>query len=81
MMNFANFCHNSTISSSYFVEDILDKAPFASLPIEPVNPLELEGCDANPWAVENPSVFLKYCCPECDYNNRNISSGTNQFWS
>ena len=21
----------------------------------------------NPWSVEDVSVFLKYCCPECDY--------------
>ena len=23
--------------------------------------------DGNPWAVTNVSVFLKFCCPECDY--------------
>ena len=22
---------------------------------------------ANPWAVSDPSVFLKYCCPECQF--------------
>ena len=21
----------------------------------------------NPWDVSDASVFLKYCCPECDY--------------
>ena len=21
----------------------------------------------NPWEVSDASVFLKYCCPECDY--------------
>ena len=21
----------------------------------------------NPWAVEDASVFLKFCCPECDF--------------
>ena len=25
------------------------------------------GFESNPWAVEDASVFLKYCCPECDY--------------
>ena len=25
----------------------------------------------NPWAVENVSVFLKYCCPECDLKTKN----------
>ena len=24
----------------------------------------------NPWAVTDASVFLKYCCPECDYTDK-----------
>ena len=23
----------------------------------------------NPWAVTDASVFLKYCCPECEFND------------
>ena len=26
----------------------------------------------NPWSVSDASVFLKYCCPECDYSNKNL---------
>ena len=26
----------------------------------------------NPWDVSDPSVFLKYCCPECDYSEQNL---------
>ena len=26
-----------------------------------------DGFQYNPWSVEDASVFLKYCCPECDY--------------
>ena len=26
----------------------------------------------NPWNVSDASVFLKYCCPECDYINLNL---------
>ena len=26
----------------------------------------------NPWDVMDASVFLKYCCPECDYMNVNL---------
>ena len=26
-----------------------------------------DGFQNNPWSVEDASVFLKYCCPECDY--------------
>jgi hypothetical protein len=28
--------------------------------------------DENVWTVKDVSVFLKYCCPECDYNNINL---------
>ena len=31
--------------------------------------IKQENVDSNPWCVEDPSVFLKYNCPECDYNN------------
>ena len=29
--------------------------------------LEKDDFENNPWFVEDASVFLKYCCPECDY--------------
>ena len=25
--------------------------------------------DYNPWAVDDVSTFLNYCCPECDFKN------------
>ena len=28
--------------------------------------------DGNPWAVNDASAFLRYCCPECDYNNEDL---------
>ena len=36
------------------------------------NPLKIEDSDENPWAVEDASVFLKYCCPECDFNHLDL---------
>ena len=27
---------------------------------------------SNPWNVSDASVFLKYCCPECDYINLSL---------
>ena len=27
----------------------------------------------NPWDVSDASVFLKYCCPECDFINPNLN--------
>ena len=26
----------------------------------------------NPWDVSNPSVFLNYCCPECDFKSNEL---------
>ena len=28
----------------------------------------------NPWAVEDASVFLKYCCPECNHQTKELHS-------
>jgi hypothetical protein len=47
---------------------------------KPQNPTDLEefsyetvdGITENPWDVSDPSVFLKYCCPECDYSEQNL---------
>ena len=30
--------------------------------------------DFNPWAVSDASLFLRYCCPECDYQCRRIDN-------
>ena len=32
----------------------------------------VDGITENPWDVSDPSVFLKYCCPECDYSEQNL---------
>ena len=31
----------------------------------------------SPWAVENVSVFLRYCCPECDFNHLDLQHFSN----
>ena len=37
------------------------------------DPIKLEASDAsNPWMVDNVSVFLNYCCPECDFKEKNL---------
>ena len=28
----------------------------------------------SPWSVEDVSEFLKYCCPECDFKDKNLQS-------
>jgi len=28
--------------------------------------------ESNPWSAEDPSFFLRYCCPECDYQILNL---------
>ena len=39
--------------------------------------LEIERVEKNnPWSVEDATVFLKYCCPECEYSHQNLDSFT-----
>ena len=28
--------------------------------------------DFNPWAVSDASVFLRYCCPECEFQSKGL---------
>ena len=42
------------------------------------DPLKLEASDAsNPWMVDNVSVFLNYCCPECDFKAKTLKLFSN----
>ena len=34
--------------------------------------IKKEDFDTNPWSVDDASVFLKYNCPECDYNDGSL---------
>ena len=38
-----------------------------------LNHLKVEIGEVNPWAVDKVSDFLKYCCPECDYIDGNLT--------
>ena len=40
-----------------------------------MDPIKLENAFVNPWIeVEDLSEFLNYCCPECDYKDKNEQS-------
>ena len=42
------------------------------------DPRKLEASDAsNPWMVDNVSVFLNYCCPECDFKAKTLKLFSN----
>ena len=42
------------------------------------DPLNLEASDAsNLWIVDNVSVFLNYCCPECDFKAKTLKLFSN----
>ena len=47
---------NSLFSTSVAVDENCAKEPKVEYDFE-----------MNPWSVEDASAFLKYCCPECDY--------------
>ena len=39
--------------------------------------MDVANIENNPWSVEDASAFLKYCCPECDFNDWNLQSFAN----
>ena len=39
--------------------------------------IKKEYFDCNPWLVDNIAVLLKYCCPECDYNDSDLKVFSN----
>ena len=41
---------------------------------ETVDPFDVLQNETNPWSVEDASVFLKYCCPECEFSDWNLKS-------
>ena len=39
--------------------------------------LKTESSETNPWSVEDASVFLRYCCPECEFSHLDLQIFTN----
>ena len=38
-----------------------------------IDPIKVETItEINPWMVDNASDFLNYCCPECDFKDKNL---------
>ena len=36
--------------------------------------IKIENSHISPWSVEDVSEFLNYCCPECDFKDKNLQS-------
>ena len=36
--------------------------------------IKIENYHISPWSVEDVSEFLHYCCPECDFKDKNLQS-------
>ena len=36
-------------------------------------PMKTENIHSNPWLIENAETYLKYCCPECQYNSKDVN--------
>ena len=56
---------DSPISSSAKVDENCVIEPKVEIQVE-------DDFENNPWSVEDASYFLKYCCPECDYQVLNF---------
>ena len=54
------------------IDENFEKPLIESMTIEPDIGSRMNQ-STNPWNVSDASVFLKYCCPECDYINLNLS--------
>ena len=39
--------------------------------------IKKEGYESNPWSVDSVSELLKYCCPECNYIEKNLKLFSN----
>ena len=39
--------------------------------------IKKETFETNPWSVNDASVFLKYCCPECEYHDGDLKVFSN----
>ena len=60
------------------MSDTEEKTKLSSLiKNEDVDPMDVANIENNPWSVEDASAFLKYCCPECDFNDWNLQSFAN----
>ena len=53
------------------LDESLEKPLTESMTIEPDITSRMNH-STNPWNVSDASVFLKYCCPECDYINLSL---------
>ena len=42
-----------------------------------VTDIRKEEYESNPWSVESVSELLKYCCPECNYIEKNLKLFSN----
>ena len=62
-------------NSTMFFKIKSDQEDFKN--IDSIDPLKIECEETNPSLVENISVFLKYCCPECDFNDAKLEIFTN----
>ena len=62
-------------NSTMFFKIKSDQEDFKN--IDSIDPLKLECEETNPLLVENISVFLEYCCPECDFNDPKLEIFTN----
>ena len=36
-----------------------------------------EEYESNPWSVDSVSDFLKYCCPECNFSEKDLKLFSN----
>ena len=73
-MFFCKQCGDQSSDFNWFVKHVGEhRTEQLGIGEYPLKILKIEdGLALNPWAGKDVSAFLKYCCPECEFNNDNL---------
>ena len=71
---FFNECGDESPDFNWFAKHVAGhKTEQIAIGKDPLKVVKVEDCKtSNPWAVNDFSAFLKYCCPECEFNNDDL---------
>ena len=73
---YCNECGDQSADFNWFAKHVLEHKREEMEIVE--DPLKIgDDLILNPWQGKDLSSFLKYCCPECEFNNDNIQSFSN----
>ena len=71
---FCNECGDQSPDFNWFAKHVAEhKTEQMVIGKDPLKIVKVEDCiTSNPWAGKDFSAFIKYCCPECEFNNDDL---------